>query len=124
MTVSREEFLADLGMASDEIAGESDKMANSSTEDASAASSDESAYLDMREAIDELLIYVGTVVIAEKGIRDKRPVLDRCYLAGRGKVAFVFDVGAVVLDLPNDVLPELQRAAEAVLAYLEGQAHE
>jgi len=115
MTVSREEFLADLDMASDEIPEESAKMANSSTEDASAGDAP-----DVNAAIEALIFYIGTVVIAEKGIRDRRPVLDRVYLAGHGKVAFVFDLGAAVLEIPDDVPPDLAPAAKAILADLEG----
>jgi len=75
---------------------------------------------DIREAVAELLIFVGAMIAAEKGIRDRRPVFERLYLAGHGKACFVFDAGSAVLDLPDNVLPELARAAEAVLAYLEG----
>ena len=74
---------------------------------------------DLRDGIAELLFFVGTMVAAEKGIRG-HPAFSRLYLAGSGKVCFVFDVGSAVLDLPDDVLPELAPAAEALLAYLEG----
>src|SRR6185437_7367886 len=63
--------------------------------------------------IAEVIAFAAAVAAAEHG--GGRPEFQRVYLARAGRVVFVFDVGAVVLDLHDHALTEMQPAAEALL---------
>jgi hypothetical protein len=126
VTISREELFADLGVSSDEIMPEEEE----GSEDASSASSasppdvsDVDAATDepdIRERIAELIGFAAACAMAGK--RMPMPQLDRVYIAGTDKLAFIFDTVSIVLDSRTELLPDLVPAAEAVLAYLEGSS--
>lgn len=91
-----------------------DLMGPDPSSPSSDAESDEAA---IRKGIADLLFYISAIAAAEKG---GKPEFQRLYLAGRAKVAFVFDTATVTLDLPDDVLDDLRPTGAALLEYLEG----
>src|SRR5262249_48732254 len=83
------------------------------------AETDETGFL---ADLDELFFYIGTVIAARDGIKGHHPQLDHIYLAGRNKIAFVYDAGSAVITVPDELPPELVRIGDTVAAYLEGKS--